>query len=169
MQLFLTVFALFFIAGCLSVNTQVSMEYAPTVDIPKYNKADEIPYEYTTFGSCVVAGNYQDYSLDELYKKALSEGEKFGADAIWIKSIRVIPHGRAVSFNPTLNIIGATEGTNNQNWEDINKDFEGGYGSIRDKNIGTVLNYDRIINAEFIKFKTDEEGNFIARKLVGDK
>ena len=134
----------------------------------KYNKASEVPYEYTVFGVCSVEGNYQDYSLDDLYRKALIEGEKHGADAILIKSIRVIPHGRSVEFNPTLNIIGATEGGNNLDWEEINKDFDGGYGSIRNRNIGTIPNYDRIIQAEFIKFTLDDNGEFVNKKNQKD-
>ena len=152
---------LLLLTGCLSVNVEVEERFERTVDIPKYNKAAEVPYEYTVFGSCSVKGNYQDFSLDDLYRKALIEGEEVGADAIIIKSIRVMPQGRAVAFNPTLNIIGATDGANNQNWEDINKDFDGGYGSIRNKNIGTTVNYDRTVVAEFIKFKRNDQGDLI--------
>lgn len=167
-KMFVALFAMLLIAGCLSVDIQTTAEYEPTVDIPKYNKASEVPYEYTVFGVCSVEGNYQDYSLDDLYRKALIEGEKHGADAILIKSIRVIPHGRSVEFNPTLNIIGATEGGNNLDWEEINKDFDGGYGSIRNRNIGTIPNYDRIIQAEFIKFTLDDNGEFVNKKNQKD-
>ena len=151
-KLFAVVVAAMLLGGCLSVNTQVTEKFEPTVDIVKYNKAEEVPHQYTVFGTCSVQGNYQDYSLDDLYRKILSEAEKVGADAIIIKSIRVVPHGRAVAFNPTLNIIGATDGANSMSWEDINKDFDGGYGSIRNKNIGTMPNYDRTVTAEFIKY-----------------
>jgi hypothetical protein len=163
-KLLLMLFCVSIIGGCLSVNVDVSQTYEPTVDIQKFNKVQEIPYQYTVFGSCTVEGNYQDYSIDDLYRKILKEGEKVGADAVLIKSIRVVPHGRAVAFNPTLNIIGATEGANAQSWEDINKDFDGGYGSIRNKNIGTTPNYDRIVTGEFIKYDLDNNGELIVAK-----
>ena len=160
-KLFVVGLGVLLLSGCLSVNTQVTESFEPTVDIPKYNKVNEVPYQYTVFGTCSAQGNYQDYSLDDLYRRILGEAEKVGADAVVIKSIRVMPHGRAVSFNPTLNIIEATDGLNTLSWEDINKDFDGGYGSIRDKNAGTMTNYDRTVTAEFIKYKLGENGELV--------
>ena len=46
-KMFVALFAMLLIAGCLSVDIQTTAEYEPTVDIPKYNKASEVPYEYT--------------------------------------------------------------------------------------------------------------------------
>lgn len=150
--------------GCMSVDCVMNETFPATEEIKKYDKAADVPYEYTVIGVCQTEGNYTEFSYDDMLNKMADKGMENGADGIVVVGMRVVPDGRVVQTSP-LRVVsdGSSSATNNQ-WEEINKDFGGGYGSIRSKSFGASQTYDRIIRARFIRFKRDANGEFVPRK-----
>lgn len=160
---------LILVTGCMSIECDIKESYEPSSDIQKFTKAESIPYQYKVIGSCKTSGNYQDFSIDDMTKKIIICGEDNGADAVFITSMRVMPAGRVVAFNPTTNVADATSAATANTWEEINKDFDGGYGSIRNKNVGTSVNYERIVTAELIRYLVDENGDYLPALPMANK
>ncbi len=154
-----------FLAGCMGVKTSMTATCKKTFDIERFNKSEDIPYQFDVIGNSMLSGNYQDFTVDDMYKKAVKIGEKNGADAVYVSSIRVMPKGRRVAYDPTLNVVSATSSASANSWGEINRDFDGGYSSIRNKNSGTVLNYKRIINVVYLKYRCDEKGNYLVKNV----
>lgn len=159
----------FFLCGCMSVDCVISESYPATEKVEKFDKAVEIPYEYSVIGICQTEGNYTEFSYDDMLNRIVSEGMKNGADGVLILGMRVVPTGRVVQTSPLQTSIDASSAATTDTWEEIGRDFGGGYGSIRSKSYGTAPTYDRIIRASLLRFKRDSNGEFIPRKNTGEE
>ncbi len=160
--------AIFFMCGCMSVDCVIVESFPPTEDVKKFEKNSDIPYEYTVIGVCQTEGNYTEYSYDDMMNKIIERGRENGADAVLLVGMRVVPDGRVVQTSPLVNSIEATSAASANTWEEIGKDFGGGYGSIRSKSFGTAQTYDRIVRARLIRFVRNEKGEFVPRKKAGE-
>ena len=152
---------LLLLCGCMSVDCVMTETFPPVEDVKKYEKAVEIPYEYSVIGVCQTEGNYTEFSYDDMMKRIVERAGENGADGVLLLGMRVVPDGRVVQTSPLRTSLDATY--DGGQWDEINKDFGGGYGSIRSKNFGTAQTYDRIIRVQFIRFKRDSKGEFIQR------
>ena len=153
----------FFLCGCMSVDCVISESYPATEKVEKFDKAVEIPYEYSVIGICQTEGNYTEFSYDDMLNRIVSEGMKNGADGVLILGMRVVPTGRVVQTSPLQTSIDASSAATTDTWEEIGRDFGGGYGSIRSKTFGTAQTYDRIIRARLIRFVRNDKGELILR------
>ncbi len=150
------------LCGCMSVDCVMTETFPPVDEVRKYDKAVEIPYEYSVIGVCQTEGNYTEFSYDDMMKRIVERAGENGADGVLLLGMRVVPDGRVVQISPLRTSLDATY--DGGQWDEISKDFGGGYGSIRNKNFGTAQTYDRIIRVQLLRFKRDAKGEFIPRK-----
>ena len=152
---------LFLLTGCMSVDCVMKETFSPTDTVKVYDKAADIPYDYSIIGVCQTEGNYTEYSYDDMINEIMKRGMENGADGILVLGMRVVPDGRVVQTSPLRSSLDSASTGNS--WAEINKDFGGGYGNVRSKSFGASQTYDRIIRVNFIRFKRDANGEFIAR------
>lgn len=153
----------FVMCGCMSVECVMSETFEPTEEVRIYDKASDVPYSYKVIGVCQTEGNYTEFSYDDMMKRMISEGQENGADGIIVLGMRVVPDGRVVQTSPLRTSSDGTSTGGGNPWDDIGRDFGGGYGSIRSKSFGASQTYDRIIRVRFIRYKRDAKGEFIPR------
>lgn len=153
----------FFMSGCMNVECFMEETYPPTEEVRKFDKAVEIPYEYTVIGVCQTEGNYTEFSYDDMMVRMENKAKDNGADGIVVLGMRVVPSGRVVQTSPLRSSLGSSPSASGDQWGEISKDFGGGYGSIRSKSFGSAPTYDRIIRAQFVRFKRDANGEFVQR------
>lgn len=151
-SLVVATFALVF-SGCVHYSYE-GQSLPPTESAAIFENADKIPQKYEVLGKAVVYGDYQDVSREELKQKLITEAEANGADAVLITAQQVVPRGDAVTIAPALNTMEATGAENTYNLNQLQKDFDGGYGQAFDKKPVTpvIREYRRILRAEFIKY-----------------
>lgn len=157
------VFCIAFCCGCMSVDCVITESFPPTEDVKKFDKNSDIPYEYKVIGVCQTEGNYTEYSYDDMMQKIIEKAAENGADGVLFVGMRVVPTGRVVQTSPLQTSIDAASAASANTWEEIGRDFGGGYGSIRSKTFGTAQTYDRIIRARLIRFVRNDKGELILR------
>lgn len=155
--------ATLFLCGCMSVDCVMTETFEPTEEVKIYDKAADVPYSYKVIGVCQTEGNYTEFSYDDMMERMTKEAKANGADGIVVLGIRVVPDGRVVQTSPLRSSLDGTSSASGNPWEEISRDFGGGYGSIRSKSFGASQTYDRIIRARFIRYKRDAQGEFIPR------
>ncbi len=141
--------------------------FTPTENVAVYHDADKIPEKYTVIGKAVAYGNYQDVSRDRLEDKLVAEAEAKGADAILITALQVVPKGDAAGTAPIVRSMEATGAEHTYTFNQIQKDFDGGYGQT-DRNLfntapnpptPAVREYRRIVRAEFLRFTPEQKSD----------
>ena len=161
---FAALFLAFFSAGCVHFSYE-GEAFTPTENVDIYHDAEKIPQKYTVMGKAVAYGNYQDVSRDRLEEKLVAEAEARGADAVLVTALQVVPKGDAVGPAPVLRTMEATGAEHTYTFNQLQKDFDGGYGQT-DRNLfntapnpptPAVREYRRIIRAEFLRFMPSEE------------
>ncbi len=142
------------LSGCISYSYE-GETLPPTESVTIYSEKSKIPCEYQVMGNAVASGYYQDVTLGALKAEMEANAAKCGADAVLITSVQVVPDGEAVRVDPAVKTMSATGAENTYNMNQIQKDFDSGYGQAFDKNPprSGVREYRRILKAEFIKFK----------------
>ncbi len=152
--------------GCVHFSYE-GETFAPTENVAVYHDADKIPEKYTVIGKAVAYGNYQDVSRDRLEDKLVSEAEEKGANAVLITALQVVPRGDATGTAPILRSMEATGAEHTYTFNQIQKDFDGGYGQTDENLFNTAPNpptpvvreYRRIIRAEFLRFTPESEND----------
>jgi len=145
------------VAGCLSFNYK-GETFPQTSSIKIYDDATKIPAEYSVMGRCVCSGKYEQFSKEEMYRKVVAEAEAKGADAVLVYAYQVVPAGRDESGLLREDSVSIwAEGSDEvSGWNQLTKDFDGGYSKIgkKDKS-ANPLSYTRIVRAELLKFNTN--------------
>lgn len=154
-----TMLAFALLTGCMHVDCVINEAYPETTDIKRYDLKEKIPYQYKVIGTCQASGNYSDFSLDDMLRRLVQCGETNGADAVVILGMRVAPTGTRVVTDSGLTSLEATSSATSNTWEEMGRDFQGGYGNIRKNNPGTAVTYTRTVRAELIKYIFGEDGN----------
>ena len=153
--------SLLFLCGCMNVECVMQETFEPVEEVKVYSQGEDVPYSYKVIGVCQTEGNYTEFSYDDMIRRMISEAGKNGADGIIVYGMRVVPDGRVVQTSPLRSTLDGTSSSSVNPWEEIERDFGGGYGSIRSKSFGLAQTYDRIIRAGFIRYKRDAKGEFI--------
>ena len=133
-----------FAAGC--VHFEYEGESAPAtgnaVSLVRKGKG-ACPAKCTAkrLGNAVVWGNYQDVSRDDLEERLLREAEDRGADTVLITADQVVPSGTVVQVDPMLRTMEAVSPNNTYSMNQLQQDFDGGYGQAElfGKNVGNSL------------------------------
>lgn len=160
---FLASAALLAFCGCMNVECVMQETFEPVEDVKIYDRSEDVPYSYKVIGVCQTEGNYTEFSYDDMIRRMTDEAKKNGADGIIVYGMRVVPDGRVVQTSPLRSTLDGSSSASGNPWEEIGRDFGGGYGSIRSKSFGASQTYDRIIRAGFVRFKRDAQGEFIPR------
>ncbi|MFA7229707.1 MAG: hypothetical protein WC071_00405 [Victivallaceae bacterium] len=145
------------VVGCLSFNYK-GETFPQTSGIKIYDDATKIPAEYSVMGRCVCSGKYEQFSKEEMYRKIVAEAEDKGADAVLVYAYQVVPAGRDESGLLREDSVSVwVEGSDEvSGWNQLTKDFDGGYNTIGKKNsAANPLSYTRIVRAELLKFNTN--------------
>lgn len=153
--------SLLFLCGCMNVECVMQETFEPVEEVKVYSQGEDVPFSYKVIGVCQTEGNYTEFSYDDMIRRMISEAGKNGADGIIVYGMRVVPDGRVVQTSPLRSTLDGTSSSSVNPWEEIERDFGGGYGSIRSKSFGSAQTYDRIIRAGFIRYKRDAKGEFI--------
>ncbi len=145
--------ALAALCGCVSFEYEGIREAASTADVRVYTDATKIGRPYQVLGQATASGNYMDVSREKLQAKLVSEAKQYGADAILITEQQVVPTGVQRSSNPKFESAFDYDDTSGS-WRQIYKDVDLTYGSYRGTPNGnsTLVNYRRILRAEFLKY-----------------
>ena len=68
------------LCGCMSVDCVMTETFPPVDEVRKYDKAVEIPYEYSVIGVCQTEGNYTEFSYDDMMKRIVERAGENGAE-----------------------------------------------------------------------------------------
>ena len=160
--------ALLLLTGCMSVEYQ-GKNYPPTTDVKIYENKEKIPFDYTTIGKCRVSGDYNKYSQEDIYAALIKKAKAEGADAILIYAYQIVAAGSESERSQDYMSVWADSSNEVSGWNQLQKDFGGGYGEIgKDNNNPTYsTTYNRIVRAWFLKYyknipqedKKDAAGN----------
>ena len=155
-----------FLCGCMNVECVMQETFEPVEEVKVYSQSEDVPYTYKVIGVCQTEGNYTEFSYDDMINRMISKAKENGADGIIIYGMRVVPDGRVVQTSPLRSTLDGSSSASGNPWEEIGRDFGGGYGSIRSKSFGSSQTYDRIIRAGFIRFNRDAQGEFIPQEKM---
>ncbi|MDD3885978.1 MAG: hypothetical protein PHI35_03825 [Victivallaceae bacterium] len=135
-------------AGCVSYEYDGIRESEPTAQVTVFTDSSKIGRQYQVLGQATVSGNYQDVSRERLIAKLENEAKSAGADAVLIVEQQVTP-GLVQKDQPLFNTAFDYD-DEAQSWRMLYRDVNLNYTSSA--NTGTVVNYKRIIRAEFIRY-----------------
>ena len=147
-----------FAAGC--VHFEYNGESAPASDAPvklvRKCAGPEKKSAAKCLGKAVVWGDYQDVSRDRLEERLKEEAAARGANVVLITADQVVPSGVAVQIDPMLKTMDAVSPNNTYSMNQLQQDFDGGYGQAeffgknKKNNTPAIREYTRIIRAEFM-------------------
>jgi hypothetical protein len=125
-----------FLCGCMNVECVMQETFEPVEEVKVYSQSEDVPYTYKVIGVCQTEGNYTEFSYDDMINRMISKAKENGADGIIIYGMRVVPDGRVVQTSPLRSTLDGSSSASGNPWEEIGRDFGGGYGSIRSKSFG---------------------------------
>lgn len=143
--------------GCISYSYEGVSESEPTSSVEVFADSSRIGKPYRVLGTATVSGNYQDVSRERMIDKLKSEAGECGADAILLVEQQVVPGEYQSGANPVFMTAYDYDDTS-RSWSQIYRDVDQTYGRVewrqsRSAGVGAgVMNYRRVIRAEFLKF-----------------
>lgn len=151
--------------GCISREYQ-GETFPATEEVRIFEDAAKIPEAFTVVGKYVCSGRYNQFTREELYRRAVEDAEKKGADGVLVRAYQIVPTGIVGDglLSEDAVSVWAEDRSGVSSWGELTRDFGGGYGSIGKKEAKSdPLSYTRIVRADFIKFDRNLPQDYLKR------